>query len=45
MKKKGVIYSRYSDDMQQGESIEAQNVKCEEYAEKHNIKIVKPFLK
>lgn len=43
MKKKGVIYSRYSDDMQQGESIEAQNAKCEEYAKKHDIKIVKYY--
>lgn len=43
MKRKGVIYSRYSDDMQQGESIEAQNAKCEEYAKKHDIKIVKYY--
>ncbi len=43
MKKKGVIYTRFSDDMQQGESIEAQNEKCEEYAKKHNIKIVKYY--
>ena len=43
MKKKGVIYTRFSDDMQQGESIEAQNAKCEEYAKKHDIKIVKYY--
>lgn len=44
MTKRGVIYSRYSDDGQQVESIETQIAKCEEYAEKHGIKIVKHYI-
>lgn len=44
MRQRGVIYGRFSDDGQQIESIEAQVEKCEEYANKHKIKIVKHYL-
>ena len=44
MKNRAIIYGRFSDDGQQIESIETQVAKCEEYADKHGLKIVKHYL-
>ncbi len=39
----GVIYARFSSDMQREESIDAQVRACNEYASKHNINIIKVY--
>ena len=44
MKNRAIIYGRFSDDGQQIESIETQVAKCEEYAEKHGLKVVKHYI-
>jgi len=41
---KAVIYARYSSDSQNESSIEGQLRECQEYAEKHNIKIVTSYI-